>query len=289
MNDNICHDLNPETRGTAPLQFFEADEAELPPDSKATPRPADRPRALTPDLAEPEPPVGMPQWDISKLLTEHFSAAVATWQRIAVDLRRTFDQLADERVLLSEKPATRFILTWMREARRFERIFGSLFRRKKRPPIADDFTAAVAMCLSQFLATHGFLEAVRSEETTHRKRGATRPDISILANANTLIATVECKTDFGFSRGKWKAKCEHRSQDLQDLIPGASCYLCVLTEQNWPSSELIGSEKFGKEWFCLSRKAPGKLSDPISESDIRGPIEPMFLDILTKLTKLSQG
>jgi hypothetical protein len=46
MSDHLSHQANPETRGTAPVQFFEADSSAPPPGTKATPRPADRPREL---------------------------------------------------------------------------------------------------------------------------------------------------------------------------------------------------------------------------------------------------
>jgi hypothetical protein len=46
MSDPLSHQANPETRGTVPVQFFEADGGAPPPGSKATPRPADRPREL---------------------------------------------------------------------------------------------------------------------------------------------------------------------------------------------------------------------------------------------------
>jgi hypothetical protein len=46
MSDHLSHQANPVTRGTVPVQFFEADGGAPPPGSKATPRPADRPREL---------------------------------------------------------------------------------------------------------------------------------------------------------------------------------------------------------------------------------------------------
>jgi hypothetical protein len=48
MNDSISYQANPETRGTGPIQFFEAGAADLPSGTKATSRPADRPRELPP-------------------------------------------------------------------------------------------------------------------------------------------------------------------------------------------------------------------------------------------------
>jgi hypothetical protein len=46
MSDHISYQANPETRGTAPVQFFEADGGAPPAGTRATPRPADRPREL---------------------------------------------------------------------------------------------------------------------------------------------------------------------------------------------------------------------------------------------------
>jgi hypothetical protein len=48
MNDHISFHVNPETRGSMPVHFFEADGGDIPPGTKATPRPADRPRELPP-------------------------------------------------------------------------------------------------------------------------------------------------------------------------------------------------------------------------------------------------
>jgi hypothetical protein len=44
MNNDISYQGNPQTRGTAPFQVFEVDGEIPPPGTKATPRPADRPR-----------------------------------------------------------------------------------------------------------------------------------------------------------------------------------------------------------------------------------------------------
>src|SRR5438132_24244 len=48
MNEPISYQANAETRGTAPIQFFEADDGAPPVGTKATPRPPDRPRELPP-------------------------------------------------------------------------------------------------------------------------------------------------------------------------------------------------------------------------------------------------
>src|SRR5262245_14951205 len=47
----------------------------------------------------------------------------------------------------------------------------------------DEFTAAVALCLEQFLASRGLAGRVACEETTHRARGAKRPDVSVYGHS----------------------------------------------------------------------------------------------------------
>ncbi len=49
MNNPISYQPNPETRGTSPVQFFEADGGPPPAGTKATPRTADRPREVPAD------------------------------------------------------------------------------------------------------------------------------------------------------------------------------------------------------------------------------------------------
>jgi hypothetical protein len=46
MSDHLSYQANPETRGTVPVQVFENDSGAPPPGTRATPRPANRPREL---------------------------------------------------------------------------------------------------------------------------------------------------------------------------------------------------------------------------------------------------
>jgi hypothetical protein len=217
----------------------------------------------------------MNQQPAFQLLTQYFQGAAATWRCIAGELCTAFANLNDvsfER----ERPATKFILTWMRELKRYQDNFGALIKRRKRPSVADDFTGAVAFSLEQFLATRGFRGLLRCEETTHRKRRASRPDVSLRSPlAEALIATIECKTDFGWNRQGWRDAFQARTDKLQQQFPGCASYLCVLFNKNWECAE--------KQWFCLSRHYPTRLGDPIQDSDILTPIEPMFLEIVAKM------
>ena len=53
MSEHLSYQANPETRGTMPVQFFEADSGAPSTGTKATPRPADRPRELPPGGTSP--------------------------------------------------------------------------------------------------------------------------------------------------------------------------------------------------------------------------------------------
>lgn len=53
MSDHLPNPASPETRGTVPVQFFEADGGPPPAGTRATPRPADRPRVVPPGDLSP--------------------------------------------------------------------------------------------------------------------------------------------------------------------------------------------------------------------------------------------
>ena len=217
-----------------------------------------------------------------QLLDQHFATTYDAWVRIADTLKGDFAGLKDD-AFLTERPATKFILTWMRSLGEFQTKFGKLFGRIKRPPKSDEFTAAVAICLERFLAARGFAGSVASEETTHRAKGAKRPDISVYSHSSQLLATVECKTNLGWSRKEWKDQIDKRTEQMRVSCPGSESFLCVLTRSNWDYSEFERSPLCGKQWFCLSTVPVGHISDPVADSDILLPIEPMFLDILAKV------
>jgi hypothetical protein len=222
-----------------------------------------------------------------QLVSQFFNGAFAAWSQIATELRKTFAG-SEDIALERDHPATNFILGWMRDLKAFQTYFGEkLFQRKKRPPAADDFTAAVAMTLEQFLAARGFPISVWSERATPPKRGAMLMDVSIWLNSNKLIATVECKTTLGWARGRWKSELESRTEAMREFCQAS--YLCVLTQHGWDSDAFLNSACFRKQWFCLYKHGPSKITDPILRSDIPSPIEPMFLGILQALRTEKQS
>ncbi len=220
--------------------------------------------------------------DPVQLLNQHVAASQDAWVRIAAALKESLATLSDD-AFKSERPATKFILAWMRGLGEFQTKYDNLFGRIKRPPKADEFTSAVALCLEQFLASRGLDGRVGCEATTHRARGAKRPDVSVYSHSGQCVATVECKTNFGWNRKKWQDQIEKRTKQLHVSCPGSDFFLCVLTRRNWDYSEFERSPLCGKRWFCLSAVPVGRISDPVADSDILLAIEPMFLDILAKV------
>ncbi|MEZ6152358.1 MAG: hypothetical protein R3C09_19840 [Pirellulaceae bacterium] len=218
------------------------------------------------------------------IITYQLEALGDGYERGFAALKSEFEGMSIEEFTAS-RPATRFILRWMRDLKLFDRRLSALFRRKKQPPVADGFTAAVAVCLEQFLSAHGLSGCVRSEETTIPKKGATRPDVSVRNRKDELIATIECKTNLGWARSTWKASHESRSSNLQILFPDCTAYLCVMTQRNWDSSELEQSEFYEREWFCLSNSDVLTLAPEIPDECILTPIEPMFVELLRKLNE----
>lgn len=220
--------------------------------------------------------------DPSTQITDSLTQALSGYRSATERLHAAFCKISDQQFAES-RLATKFILSWMRDLKHFHRNFGDLFNRRKRPPIADDFTASVAICLNEFLKSRGHSDCVRAEETTHRHRNATRPDISVRDLSDNLLATIECKTNFGWNRDGWQIDHEVRSETLRELCPDCTTYLCVLTQKNWDSTDLQNSDKFGTEWYCLCNENVGKLETPIPDSAILTPIEPMFIATLNRL------
>ena len=104
-------------------------------------------------------------------------------------------------------------------------------------------------------------------------------------DSEILLATIECKTNFGWNRDGWQIDHESRSDALNELCPECTSYLCVMTQKNWDSTELENSTKFGREWLCLCNENVGKLPAEITSDFILTPIEPMFIETLGKLER----
>lgn len=220
--------------------------------------------------------------DASQTVSDTLTKSLDGFRAAASGLATAFRSLNNEQVLDS-RIATKFILSWMRDLTYYHKQFGELINRSKRPPIADDFTASVAIALREFLTARGHENSVYCEKPTHRSRGATRPDISVLDGRSQLLATIECKTNFGWNRKGWQIAFETRENALKKLFPNCTSYLCIMTKINWDSSELDKSNKLGTSWFCLCNDYIGRLRGAITDENIFTPIEPLFVATLEKL------
>lgn len=150
---------------------------------------------------------------------------------------------------------------------------------------ADVFVETLLLYLRVFLETHDVGLTAVSEKSVSSKRGSIRPDISIW-RAEQLIATIECKTNFGWNRHGWQKYLRERESSVHDLFPSAKCFLVVLTEVNWPG---FGSDpRVGDQLFTLCKVWPTDVALDRPEASIRNPIEPIFRQ-LKRATQTTNG
>lgn len=150
---------------------------------------------------------------------------------------------------------------------------------------ADVFVETLLLYLRVFLETHGVELTAVSERSISRKRGSIRPDISIW-RGEQLIATIECKTNFGWNRHGWEKYLRERESSVHHLFPFAKCFLVVLTEVNWSG---FGSDpRVGDQLFTLCTVWPTDVSLDRPEASIRNPIEPLLRQ-LKQGTRTTEG
>lgn len=138
---------------------------------------------------------------------------------------------------------------------------------------ADVFVEILLLYLRVFLETHNVGLTAVSEKSISRKRGSIRPDISIW-RGEQLIATIECKTNFGWNRHGWEEHLRERERRVHHLFPSAKCFVVVLTEVNWPG---FGNDpRVGDQLFTLCKVWPTDVSLDHPGASIRNPIEPLF-------------
>jgi hypothetical protein len=220
-------------------------------------------------------------------LRSQFEATLASWSSIATQLQNSFAVTPAQ--FREEKPASKFILTWMQEVRKFDERFGSLFGRKQQPALSDHFTSAVAFSLEQFLQANELPpKLVRCEDALIQKgKKRFRPDIAVAFGDSRPCVTIECKAQMGWDRLKWLPNLEQRNATLREWAPDCIPFLCVLTKRNWKSGDFFDPAKNGDSdgqlWFCMS-DWNYLTEDPFS-CILPPPIEQMFLEILKRLQK----
>lgn len=119
---------------------------------------------------------------------------------------------------------------------------------------SDFFVETVAYYLKLYYHNNSF--KIASERQIMRKRGAIRPDISIW-DQDTIVATIECKTQLGWDRFNWHNKYEERERKLKLVFPKAKSFLLAMTSLNWSGFCQIQSEHREK-FFCLTNDWPSR-------------------------------
>jgi hypothetical protein len=146
-------------------------------------------------------------------------------------------------------------------------------------PAADFFVETVCFFLKVVLERLAPSLSVASERNIVRRQGSMRPDISIWKNGE-VVAAIECKTQLGWNRDKWRQDFELRESRLSADFPNARIFLLVMTGSNWPG---FGDDKrVGNQFFVLLNKIWPNTFEPVAAvTTIVHPIEGLFQKILS--------
>ncbi len=98
------------------------------------------------------------------------------------------------------------------------------------------FEETLAFYLKALIETHKLGLKVELRTTIDKKKKSIRPDISIW-KGDALLASIECKTQFGYSRKNWEAEFCQKEKKLQSKYPNARQFLVVMTKENWSGLE----------------------------------------------------
>lgn len=160
--------------------------------------------------------------------------------------------------------------------------------RCKEPPMADTFTESVNMAVDAILNNdlfRGCQLTVSSEKNFAMKDGKyLKPDVGIWRK-NSLIYTVECKTNLGYDRGSWKIHFENKTNKyVKNGIKPEGITWLVATESNWagfPSND----PRTGTNWLCLCHRGSwfgGKNNNSkLAESMNPGVVESIINSIVS--------
>lgn len=148
----------------------------------------------------------------------------------------------------------------------------------KRRAIAgsDIFVETLIFYLKVVFKIFDIKDEICSERPIDR---AIRPDISIWEN-NVVKAIIECKTQLGWNRYKWREDFERREKIFKSEFPNAKVFLVVMTSENWGG---FGKDKnVGKKFFTLYNKWPTKIDlNEDLDKYIVNPIEPLIKSIVS--------
>ena len=181
---------------------------------------------------------------------------------------------------LRRKDITRAILWRCHTYYKSQREICDFLQKRYRAPGADFFVETIVFFLKA-VTTKKLPWRVYSELSITKKHGALRPDITVWKE-NKLLAVIECKTQLGYNRDRWKQDFVRRERQIKKIHPSAHCFLLVMCSQNW--SGFGKDRRLGKQFFVLSKEWPDQLSENNLERSIVVPIESLFEKILDSST-----
>ena len=196
-------------------------------------------------------------------------------------LERAFSLTTKYSFDLRRKDITRAILWRCRTYYKSQREICDFLRKRYRGPGADFFVETIVFFLKAIIKKNELRWQVDSERSITKKRGALRPDVTVWKEKK-LLAVIECKTQLGYNRDRWKQDFVRRDRQIKKIHPSAHCFLLVMCSQNW--SGFGKDRRLGKQFFVLSNEWPDRLSENNLERSIVVPIEFLFEKILDSST-----
>ena len=171
-------------------------------------------------------------------------------EAIGRDLDIAFTAACDVgKVDLGRNDLTRAVLARLKSYYTAQEGIKTFLEKHYAAPAADFFVETVAFFLKVAITVRKLtLLEVKSEMTVARCRGAMRPDISVWKN-NELVAAIECKTQLGWNRDKWRQDFMEREAGLKELLPNAKLFLLAMTERNWGG--FGNDDRRGTQFFAL--------------------------------------
>ncbi len=221
-----------------------------------------------------------------KLLERAFVSQTRAMPRIAKQLELSFRKAPSKSGFERSELATMFIVRWLYEYTAFQHSINEQFNRRVTHPAADEFTAAVAFTLEQFLCARGFRGWVHSEIQVPGVKKL-QCDIVVKSPDNIPVAVIECKTQFGRSRYEWENQQSGRENTIRKVHRKLIVALCVHRRANWNVTWAAFDKGIakGKHWVCLMQNDPKTIAEC---NQLHGRIEPLFSLIAARCKEYSK-
>jgi type I site-specific restriction-modification system R (restriction) subunit len=196
------------------------------------------------------------------------------------DFRKLFETVSSQRsVNFENNEISQAILLRMKSYYTYQNQIKHLLNKRYITPASDFFVETILFYLMVCLKLCKSSLQVRSEKQIGGK-GTPRPDMSIWDNGK-LVSAIECKTQLGWNRYGWKQDYKKRTAKIKRLFPDATCYLIVMTSQNWPG---FGQDpNVGRKFFCLCKVWPTQIDDKRIDDYLLNPIDQIILSFVERV------